>query len=208
MKITVVGAGAVGSALMGRLAERHEVTLGARDMGSEKTVAALAALGGKVGCDTIPQAVGNADVTILAVPGAGVPAFIEEHDALLSGALVIDASNDRSGGEGSPLHHIADWQRLAPDAVVARAFCTLGWENFADPEYDGVAATLLWCGPDGEHGQTITDLIAGMGLDPVRIGGVEAADVLDGVTRLWFQLAFTQGMGRRTAYRLLSDTRN
>jgi predicted dinucleotide-binding enzyme len=42
-----------------------------------------------------------------------------------------------------------------------------------------------------------------MGLDPVRIGGLEAADVLDGATRLWFQLAFAQGMGRRTAYHLL-----
>lgn len=205
MKITVVGAGAVGSALMGALAERHEVTLAARDPQSEKTTAALATLGGGVRCDTIPQSVGTADVTILAIPGAGVPDFVEEHEALLSGAVVIDASNDRSGGDGSPLHHLADWQRLAPDAVVARAFCTLGWENFANPDYSGTPATLLWCGPGGEHGQTITDLIAGMGLDPVRIGGLEAADVLDGATRLWFQLAFAQGMGRRVAYRLLTD---
>ena len=195
MRITVIGAGAVGTGLMGALAKRHEVTLGARDPESEKTTTALAALGGKVGCDTIPQAVGTADVTILAIPGAGVPGLIEEHAALLSGALVIDATNDRSGGDGSPLHHLADWQRLAPDAVVARAFCTLGWENFADPDYDGVAATLLWCGPDGENGETITGLIAGMGLDPVRIGGLEAADILDGATRLWFQLGVRAGHG-------------
>ena len=206
MRITVVGAGAVGTALMGRLAESHEVTLAARDPQSEKTVAALAALEGRVRSDTIPQAVGTADLTVLAIPGAGVPAFVEEHAALLSGALVIDTTNDRSGGEGSPLHHLADWQRLAPDVVVARAFCTLGWENFANPSYGGVAPTLLWCGPDGGQGETVTGVIAGTGLDPVRIGGPEAADVLDGATRLWFQLAFAQGMGRRTAYHLLSDT--
>jgi hypothetical protein len=37
----------------------------------------------------------------------------------------------------------------------------------------------------------------------VRIGGIDAADTLDGVTRLWFQLAFAEGMGRRLGVRLL-----
>ena len=106
---------------------------------------------------------------------------------------------------GDPLHHLADWQRLAPDTVVARAFCTLGWENFADPDYGGVARRFCGAAPTARTARQSPGLIAGMGLDPVRIGGLEAADVLDGATRLWFQLAFGQGMGRRTAYHLLSQ---
>ena len=48
-------------------------------------------------------------------------------------------------------------------------------------------------------------IIRAVGLDPVRIGDLGAAGTLDGVARLWFQLAFSQGMGRRLAFRLLRD---
>jgi len=138
---------------------------------------------------------------MLAIPGGQVTPFIEEHGASLAGRLVIDATNDRQADGG--LNHVADWQRLAPGVDLARAFCTLGWENITEPTYDGVAATMFWCGPDGEAGERVTQIVTDTGLDPVRIGGIDAADTLDGVTRLWFQLAFAEGMGRRLGVRLL-----
>jgi len=201
LRITVVGAGAVGRALMNRLADAHDVTLGARDPAGGSAAAAAAELGGRVRVAALDEALAEADAAIVAIPGGQVPSFIAGSGGRLDGRLVIDATNDRT--PSGALHHVPDWQRQAPGAVVARAFCTLGWENVGEPVYDGVPATMFWCGPDGEAGETVAAIIRDTGLDPVRIGGLEAADTLDGVTRLWFQLAFTQALGRRIGFRLL-----
>jgi 8-hydroxy-5-deazaflavin:NADPH oxidoreductase len=201
VRITVVGAGAVGRALMSRLADAHEVTLGARDPAGESATAAAAELGGRVRLASLDDALTGPDAVIVAIPGGQIPAFIAGSGDRLDGTLVIDASNDRT--PSGALNHVADWQQQAPGAIVARAFCTLGWENVADPAYDGVPATMFWCGPDGDAAEAVETIVRDTGLDPVRIGGLEAADTLDGVTRLWFQLAFTQGMGRRIGFRLL-----
>jgi predicted dinucleotide-binding enzyme len=43
-----------------------------------------------------------------------------------------------------------------------------------------------------------------VGLRPVRVGGLDCADVVDGVTRLWFALALHQGHGRHLGLRVLT----
>ena len=134
-----------------------------------------------------------------------MPAFAGEHGAALAGKLVIDATNDLSGGDGGSLSHTAAWAELAPEAVVARAFSTLGFENFRDPTVGGQTATLLWCGPAGERGAAVDAIVRTVGLDPFRIGGLEAAATLDGMTRVWFHLVFTEKLGRHLAFKLLRD---
>jgi predicted dinucleotide-binding enzyme len=85
---------------------------------------------------------------------------------------------------------------------VFRAFNTLGWENFADPDHHGEAADLLCCGP--ESGRDVVEtLVADVGLRTCWLGGPEQAEVLDGATRVWFALVMGQGRSRRTAFRLL-----
>jgi 8-hydroxy-5-deazaflavin:NADPH oxidoreductase len=145
------------------------------------------------------------DAVIVAIPGGQVPAFAGEHGAALAGTLVIDASNDLSGGDDGSLSHTAAWAELAPGAVVARAFSTLGFENYREPTVAGQTATLFWCGPEAEHGDAVEAIVRAVGLEPVRIGGLEAAAILDGMTRVWFQLVFTQKMGRHLAFKLLRD---
>ena len=44
-------------------------------------------------------------------------------------------------------------KELPSSAVGARAFNSLGWENFAEHGFDGAAAGLLWCGPDDALGR-------------------------------------------------------
>jgi 8-hydroxy-5-deazaflavin:NADPH oxidoreductase len=81
----------------------------------------------------------------------------------------------------------------APGALVARAFSSLGWENFAEPNLDGVAADLLWCGPDGAAEARVEGLISEVGLRPVRVGGLDQLGLVDMLVGLWFALAFGQG---------------
>jgi predicted dinucleotide-binding enzyme len=200
MRIAVIGSGNIGGTLAGRLAEAgQEVTVGVREGGARD------GLDEHVSVAPVGDAIAGADAVIVAIPGGGVPAFAQEHGAALAGTLVLDATNDLSGGEDGSLGHVGAWAKHAPDAVVARAFSTLGFENYRDPTVGGQTATLLWCGPDGDAGATVEAVVRAVGLDPVRVGGLEAAATLDGMTRMWFQLVFTQKMGRRLAFKLLRD---
>jgi predicted dinucleotide-binding enzyme len=83
-----------------------------------------------------------------------------------------------------------------------RAFNTLGFEMFAAPTVGGELADLFWCGPEDAG---VEQLIADVGLRPVRVGDLDAIDVVDGVARLWLTLVFRQGHPRRTAFRMLAD---
>ena len=202
MQIAVIGAGAIGRTLSQRLAQSGQrVTVGVRSpQGAPRDE-----IDARVPIAAIAEAVAPADAVIVAIPGAQIPTFAREHGDRVAGKVVIDATNDVAGGTGGSLNHLDAWAEAAPGAIVARAFCSVGWENFADPDFGGTTPTLFWCGPDGSPGETVEAIIRAVGLDPVRIGGLDAAGTLDGVARLWFQLAFSQGMGRRLAFRLLRD---
>jgi 8-hydroxy-5-deazaflavin:NADPH oxidoreductase len=139
------------------------------------------------------------------VPGAAVPALAAEHGARLAGRVVLDAGNDMSGGRSGRLHHREAWDAHAPGAAVFRAFNTLGWDTMARPLVAGERADLLYCGPGGEADALARAVIAATGLRPVRVGGPEADDLLDGATRLWFALATRDGRRRRLALRVIEE---
>ena len=110
-----------------------------------------------------------------------------------------DRRDQRLQGAGK-LHALDE---LADGAHPVRAFNTLGWENFADPVFDGVTADLFYAAEEG-HGKEVADrLIAEIGLRPVWLGGVEAFDLVDSLTRLWFTLALQRKLGRRLAFKML-----
>ena len=107
---------------------------------------------------------------------------------------------------GQPdLHNFATITAVAPNAKLYRAFSTLGWENFETPEIDGQQIDLFYCGDDGGSQAIVEALIMDVGLRPVYVGGREQVGVVDGLTRLWFTLAFQQGYGRRLAFTMLSE---
>jgi 8-hydroxy-5-deazaflavin:NADPH oxidoreductase len=186
-RIGVIGSGNIGRTV-GEAWRRagHDVVYASRSPQPPRTVA-------------IGDSIAGADVVLLAVPGAGVPQLLDEHGPALDGRVVIDATND-IGGER--LHHADAYRQSAPGARFVRAFNTLGFEMFADPSVGGEVADLFWCGPDDAG---VEQLIADVGLRPVRVGDIDAIDVVDGVCRLWLTLVFRRGYPRRLAFRLLTD---
>ena len=203
-KIAVLGAGNIGGTL-GRkwAAAGNSVTFGVAHPESEKAQALQAELGEQVGQVTfgaIADALPGAEVVVFAVPGRAMADTIAANAAALGGKLVIDAANHM--GEPVP-NSLEDFRRHAPSARYVRAFNTLGYENFADPIFDGVPADLLYVGPEADQALT-EQLIGEIGLRPIRIGDADQVALVDALLPLWFALAIQRGMGRHLAFKILT----
>jgi len=184
MRIAVIGNGNIGRTIGGAWDRSgHEVVYTSRTPSPPETVA-------------ISDALLDAQVVLIAIPGGGVEQFLIDHGHGLAARLVFDATNKI--GEQT-LHNAEAFAAHAPEALLVRAFNSVGWEVMADP---GEAA-MFWCGPDGDAGGTAAQLIADVGLRPVRVGGLDVIDVVDGAGRLWLTLVFSQGMPRTIALKLL-----
>jgi predicted dinucleotide-binding enzyme len=188
MRIAVIGAGNIGRTLGGKwVTAGHQVVYGVRSPGAPDTAA-------------VADAVATAEVVTLAVPGAAAKDVLAALGAALAGKVVIDATNDIEGT--GKLHALGE---LTDGAHPVRAFNTLGWENLADPIFDGVTADLFYAAEDGHANEVAHRLIAEVGLRPVWLGGVDAFDLVDSLTQLWFTLAFQRKLGRRLAFKMLVD---
>ena len=186
IRIAVIGAGNIGRTLGGKWAAAgHQVVYGVRSPGTPGTA-------------SIADAVAAADVVVLAVPGAAAKDVLAALGGTLAGRVVIDATNDVQGT--GKLHALEEFD---DGAHPVRAFNTLGWENFADPVFDGVTADLFYAGEEGRAKELADHLIADVGLRPVWLGGVDAFDLVDSLTRLWFTLALQRKLGRRLAFKML-----
>jgi 8-hydroxy-5-deazaflavin:NADPH oxidoreductase len=187
MRIAVIGAGNIGRTLGAKWAAAgHEVVYGVRNPAG-------------AGQASVSDAVTGTEVVLIAVPGTAAKDVLAALGPALVGKVVVDASNDVQGGK---LHALDD---LPEGAHPVRAFNTLGWENFADPVVAGVQADLFYAAEDGRPREVAERLIRDVGLEPVWLGGVEALELVDSVTRLWFTLAFQRGLGRRLAFKVLVE---
>jgi 8-hydroxy-5-deazaflavin:NADPH oxidoreductase len=203
MNIAVIGAGNIGAALGGRWAGAgHEVVYGVRDPRADKVRALLAGQDGRVRAAAVADSAAGAEVVLLAVPAAAVAGTVDSTGGALNGKILIDATN-RVGA--MPMHQLDLLRQAAPDSPLFRAFSNLGWENFAEPLIDGQQVDLFYCGDAGPSQPVIDALIGDIGLRPVYLGGVEQAGIVDALTRLWFNLALQQGLGRHLAFKMLSE---
>lgn len=202
LRIAVLGAGNIGGTL-GRkwVAAGHAVAFGVRDPNNAEAQT-LRQLGASVTVGTVTDALAtDPQVVVMAVPGGAMDATITTHAAQLNGRAIIDAAN-RMGG-GGPTDSFATFQQQTPNAQIYRAFNTLGWENFAHPDFNGVVGDLFYAGPEGESLTQVEQLISDVGLRPIRLGGTDQIGLVDSLLGLWFTLSKTYG--RHLAFKVLSD---
>ncbi len=190
MRIAVIGTGNIGGTLGQRWqAAGHDVVYGSRQGAGE----------GPGGAPMLPvgEALTGADAVLLAVPGRAVAELIGPHGAALAGKVVIDATNNI----GQPVvNSQAAVAAAAPDAAYARAFSTLGWENFADP----LPGTILAFAADPGARPAVEELITAVGLEPVYVGGPDATGTIDALLPLWFTLVKQHGGNRHLALRVVT----
>jgi hypothetical protein len=189
MRIAVIGKGNIGGTLGGRWrAAGHDVVYGARG-GSGEGPGGAPVLG-------IAEALEDAAVALLAVPGQAVPDLLQEQGAALAGKVVIDAVNRIGAPELDSRALIA---AAAPSARYVRAFNSLGWENFADP----VPGAAMFFAADPEARAVAEELIDAVGLEPAFVGDATATATVDALLPLWFALVKLNGGNRRLALRIV-----
>jgi predicted dinucleotide-binding enzyme len=199
VRVAIIGAGNIGGTLARRLAQAgHSVALGVRDPSAADVVELTK--DGAIRAITPSDAVAGADAVVIAVPGHAVADVVRGLASAIDGKVVVDASNNIGGASANSRDVIA---AAAPGARYVRAFNSLGFESLADPEYGGVTADGFYAAVDSAD-DVARDLITAVGLNPVHVGGAAEADVVDGVLRLWFALAFGQKRGRGLAFKVLT----
>ncbi|HYX62519.1 MAG TPA: NAD(P)-binding domain-containing protein [Streptosporangiaceae bacterium] len=191
MRIAVIGKGNIGGSLGTKWrAAGHDVVYGARDGSGEGP--------GGAPVRGIGDALKDADVVVLAVPGQVVADVVTGHGAALAGKTVIDAVNRIGAPEFDSRAIIAD---AAPQARYVRAFNSLGWENFADP----MPGTNMFFAADPDARATAEELIRAVGLEPAFLGDANATTTVDGLLPLWFALVQQNGGNRRVALRIITE---
>jgi predicted dinucleotide-binding enzyme len=191
MDIAVIGTGFIGGILGRSLATAgHHVTFGSRHPSDDRVAAGTDAVLAPIG-----DALDQADIVILALPGAAISDLAAEHGGALAGKLVIDATNQM----GTP---ISNSRAALPSTVrYARAFNTLGGENLAEPNFADGPADMFFSAPETDRA-TMETVIDAVGLRPIYVGPDEEG-LVDALFQLWIALAMRQGRGRRLALRLL-----
>ena len=119
----------------------------------------------------------------------------------VDGKLFIDATNNIGAAATNAAAAVA---QAAPNARYVRAFNTLGWENFANPTFDGVAADHFFSAPSADR-DAIERLISDVGLRPAYLGP-DKQDLVDSVLPLWLTLAQLRGQ-RHLAFRMHTSRR-
>ncbi len=142
MKIAIIGAGNIGATLGRAWLRNHDVSFGVQSPEKYQELADAGAVVTNPG-----EAASSAEVILIAVPGNAMADVLSATGDTLAGKIVLDATNSFGNGPMNSQQKVAD---AAPGAAYYRAFNTLGWENFANPEFpDGERADLFYAGPDG-----------------------------------------------------------
>jgi len=202
MKITVIGAGNVGSTLGKLWAERgHEVSFGARDINSAK-VGALRANWADVAVTGVVEAVKSAEVVVIAVPGSVVGDTVTGGGDW-SGKIVIDTTNRFGASDefGSASEEIA---QKASGSKVVKVFNTIGYERYGRPTFGPERASMFLCGDDADAKSVVSGLTIELGFEPVDCGPLVNAGMLESLARLWISLA-RDVEGRNIGFRLLRE---
>ena len=211
MNIGIIGAGNVGGALGQSWARNgHNIKFGVRNPADPKHHGLLTACGPGATTGTNAEAAAFADVLTLATPwNATQTALAACGD--LTGKILIDCTNPlqytpASGLELALGHTISGGETVAqwaPGARVVKSFNTYGFENFADARYPGYGAlqpVMFLAGDDPAACQTVAQLAADIGFQPLLAGPLKIARLLEPTGMLWIHLAVVEKLGAGFAW--------
>ncbi|MDR6890851.1 MULTISPECIES: NADPH-dependent F420 reductase [Variovorax] len=176
MKISIIGAGEIGSAIARQLARSGIDASIANSRGPQTLQPLVDELGPRIKAVDLKEAA-QADLVFVAVNWNRLPAALKDLGPW-NGRILVDANNaveapslrpfDLGGRASNEV--VAE---LAPGARVVKAFNHLAAAALeADPKVAGGRRVLFVSGEDADAKKTVSDLIARLGFAPIDLGGV------------------------------------
>ena len=199
MKIGVLGTGAVGQALAGKLAALgHEVKMGAREAGNPKAAAFVKAAGRGASQGHVRQAAAFGEMVFNCTHGAAsLEALTSAGAKNLAGKVLVDVANPLDFSKGMPPtlftpqgDSLAESiQRKFPDARVVKALNTVNANVMVSPDKVPGESDLFVCGNDDAAKKRVADLLHAFGWKSViDLGDITAARGLEAYLLLWLRL--------------------
>lgn len=194
MKIAIIGAGNVGTALGdGWKAAGHEIRYGVKEPAGD----------GKM---LVGDAVTDSDVVVIAVPWLAVEDVLSAIGPC-EGKIVIDAVNairpDFSGlvaVEPSVGEFI---QSKLPLAKVVKALNTVGFNIMRNPVFAEGRASMAVAGDDKGAKETVLSLVNELGFTGFNAGPLSQSSLLEHFAWLWITLAAKVGYGREIGFQFM-----
>lgn len=204
MKIAIIGAGNVGSALAQGLQKAgHSVTFGVRDAASAKSEKTSSQIPG-TGLASITEACTKAEVIVITTPPEAVLQLIPQLGDVTR-KIIIDATNSvrtRPEPYATAYHAL---KALAKCEKAVKCFNTTGFENMADPIYPGYGGIDMFCaGSDLSSKAVAQQLAKDIGFSACwDFGGDDKVELLEKFALSWINLAIMQGQGRNIAFKII-----
>lgn len=185
--IAVIGTGNVGGALGPRFSELgHDIIYGSRQPQRPDVQELVGRTHGNASAMLPAEAAAAADIVVMATKWADAEVALKSLGDL-SGKIILDPNNAVRINEAgmremdvqtSTAQMIQNW---APNAMVVKAFNTLGAGTMADPSSAGGRVTIPIAGNDADAKAVIASLVTGIGFDVVDMGDLSAAHVIEGM---------------------------
>ena len=204
MLISVLGTGAVGRAIAGRLDDLgHDVTMATRDPAAtagRDDHSTWAADHPGVRLAPFAGAAEGADLVVNALGGDVTLPVLAEVD--LAGRVLVDVSNPLDHSHGFPPRlfvkdddSLAEMvQRAHPDAKVVKTLNTMNNAVMVDPGRLGAETTVFVSGDDADAKALVTDLLHEIGhTDVLDLGGLDTARGAEMYVVLWVRAAMALG---------------
>jgi hypothetical protein len=194
MRIAFLGYGNVGAPLADHLQRAgHEVVLATNDANPAGATALLAR---NPGLTVAPaaEAVGNAQVVVLAVPFPAVTDVLTPLAPLLAGKVLLDVTNPVGPGLSHGLDNVRAGSQmvaeLVPGASVVKSFSVYGFENLEDNSFPDspVRPMMPLAGDDPAAKEVVSGLVADLGWEPLDVGPLVQALHLEHMTLLWIRM--------------------
>lgn len=204
MKIAIIGAGNVGSALGQSWASKgHEVVFGVRDVGSYKVKKALELHPG-LKAVSVKEAVSKSEVILIATPSNTVKEIALEIKDLLKSQIVLDSMNSVSAKPEGFQNTFDALKSYTGYGDIVKCFNSTGAENMGNPNYPDGPVDMFMAG-NSKRGKDIASTLArDAGFkECYDFGGDDKVPLLENLAICWINLAFMQGQGRNFAFKIV-----
>ena len=196
MKIGVLGTGAAGQTVAGKLVDMgYDVMMGARAADNEKVLGFAQRTGGKAG--TFADAAAYGEMVLNCTRGDTSLAMLSKLTAELRGKVLIDIANPLDFSQGFPPHltvsntdSLAEQiQRALPDTFVVKSLNTVNAAVMVEPSRVPGRHTVFVSGNDLHAKGKVMDFLRGLGWQSiVDLGDITSARAAEQILPLWTRL--------------------